>query len=81
MGHTTLVGGRVVPEARFGGVLRYDTTSQQLIIDNDSGRFSEHGDLTLDHLKNVVQLFNEAGLEVRPVWKNMVREAGGEAHG
>jgi len=71
-GHTTLVGGQVIPEARFGGVLGYDPHSEQFIIDNDSGRFSEHGDLTPKHLENVALLFTEAGLKVSPRWKNMV---------
>jgi len=78
MGHTTLVGGRPVPEARFGGVLRYDAEARKLVIDNDSGRFSEHADLTPEHLANVALLFAEAGLQVSPEWKDMVR-AGGSA--
>jgi len=62
----------VIPEARLGGVLSYDPHSMQFTIDNDSGRFSEHADLTPKHLKNVALLFKEAGLEVSARWKNMV---------
>jgi len=72
-GHPTLVGGRVISEARFGGVLHYDVEAAQVVIDNDSGRFSEHSDLTPEHLDNVAQLFKEAGLEVGTCWKNMCK--------
>jgi hypothetical protein len=71
MGHPTLVGGMIRPEARFGGILRYDKDNDEFVIDNDSGRFSEHEELTPEHLANVAALFKEAGLEVGTRWKKM----------
>ncbi|HET9644882.1 MAG TPA: hypothetical protein VFP68_16345 [Burkholderiaceae bacterium] len=71
MGHPTLVGGMIQSQARFGGVLSYDKDNDEFIIDNDSGRFSEHAELTPENLSNVAVLFKEAGLEVRTRWKKM----------
>jgi hypothetical protein len=71
-GHVTLVGGLPVPRARIGGVLRYDQQAKQFVIDNDSGRFSEHPDLTPQHLNNVAKLFKKAGLNVQTEWKDML---------
>lgn len=72
-GHVTLVGGLPVPRARIGGVLRYDRQAKQFVIDNDSGRFSEHPDLKPQHLDNVAKLFKEAGLHVDTDWKDMLQ--------
>lgn len=78
-GHVTLVGGqpwdktpwqenRMLPEARLGGTLYYNTDGA-LCIDNDSGRFSEYADRTKQHLENVAKLFQYYGLPVTPEWK------------
>lgn len=72
-GHVTLVGGLPVPRARIGGVLRYNQQAKQFVIDNDSGRFSEHPDFQPQHLNNVAKLFKEAGLHVVTEWKDMLQ--------
>lgn len=72
-GHVTLVGGMSVPRSRISGLLRYDQGRNLFVIDNDSGRFSEHSDLTIQHLKNVAELFAQAGLSVSVEWKDMCK--------
>ncbi len=66
LGHTTLVGGRKIPEARISGMLF--TEGDNLMIDNDSGRFSEYEDRKPRHLDAVARLFEKNGLPVQTRW-------------
>ncbi|ENZ96095.1 hypothetical protein O1K_05602 [Xanthomonas fragariae LMG 25863] len=76
-GHVTLVGGqtwqepwqsnRQIPESRICGTLYYNKDGK-LCINNDSGRFSEYEDRTLEHLEMVASIFKKYGVEVEVEW-------------
>ncbi len=66
LGHTTLVGGREIPEARISGMLFAE--GDNLMINNDSGRFSEYEDRKPGHLDAVERLFEKNGLPVQTRW-------------
>ncbi|CBJ36020.1 XopV/AopV family type III secretion system effector [Ralstonia solanacearum] len=70
LGHPTLVGGRRIPEARISGML-YADEAGRLIIDNDSGRFSEYNDRSKAQLEEVAALFKDNGLAVAVNWVDM----------
>lgn len=71
LGHPTLVGGALrIPEARISGML-YADKAGNLIIDNDSGRFSEYEDRSKEQLDEVAALFRENGLPVEVNWVDM----------
>ncbi|WP_231669803.1 XopV/AopV family type III secretion system effector [Ralstonia solanacearum] len=71
LGHPTLVGGaRRIPEARISGTL-YADKAGNLIIDNDSGRFSEYEDRSKEQLDEVAALFRKNKLPVQANWVDM----------
>ncbi|WP_197338501.1 XopV/AopV family type III secretion system effector [Ralstonia solanacearum] len=71
LGHPTLVGGaRRIPEARISGML-YADKAGKLIIDNDSGRFSEYEDRSKEQLDEVAELFRKNKLPVEANWVDM----------
>ncbi len=68
LGHPTLVGGRPIPEARISGMLYADETGR-LIINNDSGRFSEYDDRDKSQLHEVALFLKQhGGLDVAVQW-------------
>ncbi|MDO3573834.1 XopV/AopV family type III secretion system effector [Ralstonia pseudosolanacearum] len=70
LGHPTLVGGRRIPEARISGMLYADETGR-LIINNDSGRFSEYPDRDPSQLEAVAAFLKQHGLIVEVEWIDM----------
>ncbi len=71
LGHPTLVGGALrIPEARISGML-YADKAGNLIINNDSGRFSEYADRSKEQLEEVAAVFRENALPVEAKWVDM----------
>ncbi|MHA6882163.1 XopV/AopV family type III secretion system effector [Ralstonia pseudosolanacearum] len=70
LGHPTLVGGRKTPQARISGMLYADATGC-LVINNDSGRFSEYADRDKSQLEAVAAFLEQHGLTVKVEWIDM----------
>lgn len=77
LGHVTLVGGTAAPLGRIGGVCYHKRPQGgpggdgRLVIDNDSGRYSEFPHLQPRHLQNVARRFGQLGCAVVPEWIDM----------
>lgn len=77
LGHVTLVGGTAAPPGRIGGVCYHKRPEGSqgddgpLVIDNDSGRYSEFPHLEPRHLENVAHRFEQLGCAVVPEWIDM----------
>ncbi|QOK99835.1 type III effector protein (plasmid) [Ralstonia pseudosolanacearum] len=70
LGHPTLVGGSKIPQARISGMLYADATGR-LILNNDSGRFSEYADREKPQLEAVAAFLEQLGLTVEVEWIDM----------
>jgi hypothetical protein len=75
LGHTTLIGGSAAPPGCIGGEWYRETSSDgkdRLIIDNNSGRYSEFPHLTPHHLDNIAGRFEQLGCPVECRWIDML---------
>jgi Flp pilus assembly pilin Flp len=61
LGHPTLSGGE---PARIGGEIRFDPQTGRPVINNLSGRYSNHPDRGALQLEAAAQRFREAGIDV-----------------
>jgi len=61
LGHPTLSGG---DPARIGGEIRFDPQTNRPVINNLSGRYSNHPDRGAAQLEAAAQRFREAGVDV-----------------
>lgn len=83
LGHVTLIGGSKAPPGRIGGEWYQEKpeggagNEGRLIIDNNSGRYSEFTHLEPRHLENVADRFKQLDCPVECNWIDMLarREA------
>lgn len=86
LGHVTLIGGSKAPSGRIGGEWYREKPEDaagnekpedaagnegELVIDNNSGRYSEFTHLEPRHLENVAARFKQLGCPVVPRWIDM----------
>jgi len=77
LGHVTLIGGSKAPQGRIGGEWYRENregaagTEGSLVIDNNSGRYSEFTHLQPHHLENVADRFRQLDCPVTPRWIEM----------
>ena len=77
LGHVTLIGGSKAPQGRIGGEWYQEEPEDGagkkggLVIDNNSGRYSEYTHLEPRHLENVADRFKQLECPVTTRWIDM----------